>query len=168
MAKRSPWVDFVGREVRITWKDPDDDWHYFFVDACMGQTATLRGIADKETGSPHEGNCFAVSWSEVKEISAIGPTSDDSYKELIEEAGVLDRAKKIVDGRDKQQHYGPPEESMNRISQVWSGILGQTITAGQVALMMAGLKLARLGADPEHADSLDDLAGYARIYERVK
>ena len=84
------------------------------------------------------------------------------------ENGVLDRAKKIVDGRDKQPHYGPPEESMARIAQVWSGILGTTITAGQVALMMAGLKLARLGADPAHADSLDDLAGYARIYERVK
>jgi hypothetical protein len=94
--------------------------------------------------------------------------ADSSYTELIEEAGVLDRAKKIVDGRDRQQHYGPPEESMGRIAQVWSGILGVTITSGQVALMMAGLKLARLGADPEHADSLDDLAGYARIYERVK
>ena len=94
--------------------------------------------------------------------------ADDSYKELIEESGVLDRAAKIVEGRDKQQHYGPPEESMTRIAQVWSGILGQSITAGQVALMMAGLKLARLGADPEHADSLDDLAGYARVYERVK
>ena len=93
---------------------------------------------------------------------------DDSYSELIENAGVLDRAKKLVEGRDKQQHYGPPEESMSRIASVWSGILGTQINAGQVALMMAGLKLARLGTDPEHADSLDDLAGYARIYERVK
>lgn len=93
---------------------------------------------------------------------------DSSFSELIENAGVLERAAKIVDGRDKQQHYGPPEESMSRIAQVWSGILGITISAGQVALMMAGLKLARLGADPEHADSLDDLAGYAKIYERVK
>jgi len=166
MSKKSPWADFVGHEVRIVWADPYSDWEYFRVESCFGQVATIRGIDDPD-GGKHVGDVFDAEWREVKSVKCIGP-DDDSYSELIENRGVLERAKEIVDGRDKQQHYGPPEESMSRIAQVWSGILGKAITPGQVALMMAGLKLARLGTDPEHADSLDDLAGYARIYERVK
>lgn len=83
------------------------------------------------------------------------------------EYGVLDKAKELVDGRDKQDHYGPPEESMRRIGQIWSGILGMEVSAEKVALMMLGLKAARLSIDPRHVDSLIDAAGYVRILERL-
>lgn len=123
----------------------------------------LKGIVDKRSGAMAAGRIASPTGGRMAKRNV---PADSTFFDM--ENGVLNRAAKIVDGRDKQQHYGPPEESMSRIAQVWSGILGRQITAGQVALMMAGLKLARLGADPEHADSLDDLAGYARIYERVK
>ena len=93
---------------------------------------------------------------------------DSSYSELIENVGVLDKAQKLVDGRDKQDHYGPPEESMRRIGLIWSGILGVDVSAEQVALMMLGLKTARLSIDPKHEDSLVDAGGYVRILERLK
>lgn len=93
---------------------------------------------------------------------------DDSYAELIEGHGVLDKAQKLVDGRDKQDHYGPPEEFMGRLASMWGGYLGMELKPTDAALMMALLKAARLRTNPDHEDSLVDFAGYARIYERVK
>ncbi len=83
------------------------------------------------------------------------------------EYGVLDRAKELVDGRDKQDHYGPPEEFMGRLSKVWGGYLGIELKPGDAALMMALLKACRLRTDPGHVDSLVDFAGYAHIFDRV-
>ena len=83
------------------------------------------------------------------------------------ENGVLDKAKKLVDGRDKQQHYGPPEEFMGRLAKMWGGYLGIELKPTDAALMMAILKAARLRTNPEHEDSLVDFAGYAHIYQRI-
>ena len=83
------------------------------------------------------------------------------------ENGVLEKAKALVDGRDKSDHYGPPEESMRKIALIWSGILGSEISAEKVALMMLGLKMARLSVNPRHVDSLVDAGGYVRILERL-
>ena len=94
--------------------------------------------------------------------------ADSSYSELIENPGVLDKAQKLVDGRDKQSHYGPPEEFMGRLASMWGGYLGIDLKPTDAALMMALLKAARLRTNPDHEDSLVDFAGYARIYERVK
>ena len=99
-----------------------------------------------------------------------GILADDSYKELMGDYGdspVLRKAVETVDGRDKSDHYGPPEESMRRIGLIWSGILGADITPEKVALMMLGLKAARLSIDPRHFDSLVDAGGYVRILERL-
>ena len=97
---------------------------------------------------------------------------DDSYKELIENGGVLDKAKKLVDGRDKQQHYGPPEEFMGRLALLWTAYLraklNADITPFDASMMMAGLKILRLGSNPKHEDSLIDLGGYVRIGERTR
>ena len=83
------------------------------------------------------------------------------------ESVVLKTAQLTVDSRDKAEHYGPPEESMRRIGLIWSGILGEEISPEKVALMMLGLKAARLSIDPRHFDSLVDAAGYVRILERL-
>ena len=93
---------------------------------------------------------------------------DSSYFEAIEMGGVLEKARKLVDGRDKAEHYGPPEEFMGRLARMWGGYLGMELKPGDAALMMALLKAARLRTNPEHEDSLIDFAGYARIFERVK
>jgi len=96
------------------------------------------------------------------------PEGDSSYSELIENPGVLDKAQKLVDGRDKSDHYGPPEEFMRRLAKMWGGYLDQDLKPTDAAMMMALLKAARLRTNPDHEDSLVDFAGYARIYERVK
>ena len=107
----------------------------------------------------------------AKGCRKINPRADDSYKELMGDYGdspVLRKAVETVDGRDKQEHYGPPEEFMGRLASMWGGYLGMPLKPTDAALMMALLKAARLRTNPDHEDSLVDFAGYARIYERVK
>lgn len=94
------------------------------------------------------------------------PPPDDSYSRL--ENGVLDKAKEIVTGRDKQDNYGPPDEFVSRLAKVWSGYLGVELKPTDAAMMMALLKACRLRTNPNHEDSLVDFAGWTMIFERVK
>ena len=79
---------------------------------------------------------------------------------------VLDEAGSIIAG-DRQQTYGNVAESFARTALVWSGILGVTVTATQVAQCMVGIKLTRLSASPTHHDSWVDIAGYAALGREV-
>jgi hypothetical protein len=74
---------------------------------------------------------------------------------------LLDACKVALNSRG--QHYGKVLENHNRISKIWSIILGSDITEEQVALMMVGLKVARLIETPDHQDSILDIAGYAAV-----
>ena len=73
---------------------------------------------------------------------------------------ILSAAAKIVT-QDRNSTYGGPERSFETIAQLWAIHLGYKVTASDVAIMMALLKIARLSANPAHADSWIDLAGYA-------
>lgn len=73
---------------------------------------------------------------------------------------ILESAKKCVNG-DRDHHYGTPENNFTNIAALWSLYTGTNITATDVAMMMALLKIARVKADPKKIDSYIDLAGYA-------
>lgn len=64
---------------------------------------------------------------------------------------------------ERQKDWGNPVDTHRRIARVWSGILNYHITAHQVALMMAGLKLVRADLNPGDADSYVDARAYVRI-----
>ena len=78
---------------------------------------------------------------------------------------ILAEAKKCVCG-DREQDYGTPEDNFATIAGLWTTYLqtthpmDHTITAKDVAIMMALLKVARI-ARGSKADSYIDLAGYA-------
>lgn len=72
---------------------------------------------------------------------------------------ILAQAADLVGG-DRQADYGPPEENFNRIARLWSVVLKQPVSAYQVALCMAQVKVARLVESPEHSDSWVDGAAY--------
>jgi len=74
---------------------------------------------------------------------------------------LLDACKVALNSRG--QHYGKVLENHNRIAKIWSIILGSDITEEKVALMMVGLKVARLIETPDHQDSILDIAGYAAV-----
>ena len=74
---------------------------------------------------------------------------------------VLAAANQIIKKRGKD--YGSAYENHERIAVIWTVIFGHEVTASQVALCMAGVKMARLVQSPDHEDSWVDLAGYAAL-----
>ena len=74
---------------------------------------------------------------------------------------ILNEASALING-DRQTQYGTPQENFARVASIWSAILGHVVSPREVALCMAGLKLARLANGP-HRDSAVDLAGYAAL-----
>jgi hypothetical protein len=78
-----------------------------------------------------------------------------------ERSCILQEADGLING-DRARDYGTPQENFDRIARVWSVILGIDVTAHEVALCMAGLKLARLANGP-HRDSYVDGAGYLAL-----
>ena len=78
---------------------------------------------------------------------------------------ILERANDVVNGA-RQDAYGHPLDNFNRIAAMWSVILEREVTAEQVGLCMAALKIARQVHSPK-IDNLVDLAGYAQTVEMV-
>lgn len=80
-------------------------------------------------------------------------------------AKMLIDAAHVIEERGKT--YGHPKPNHDRIARFFQACLadklkpGATVTAGDVARCMIGLKLARLMETPDHMDSLCDIAGYS-------
>jgi Domain of unknown function (DUF6378) len=84
----------------------------------------------------------------------------------------MDREKTLSEAirltmNDRNESYDDPLRNHTRIAKIWSVILGVEIDATQVALCMAGLKLARLAYKYDN-DSFIDLCAYAAIANEVR
>lgn len=79
---------------------------------------------------------------------------------LMSRADILDAAKKCVCGQ-REQDYGTPESNFQLIANLWRMYLGVDISATDVAMMMALMKIARIKNGGGTGDSFVDLAGYA-------
>ncbi len=79
---------------------------------------------------------------------------------------ILQKAASVITGT-RFSEYGPPKENFARIAIVWSAILKKSISAREVALMLAALKLCRAvtATDP---DSVIDGAAYFALAEEVR
>lgn len=73
---------------------------------------------------------------------------------------VLKQAECCVCGQ-REEDYGSPEDSFGAIGKLWTIYTGHLITAKDVAMMMALLKIARIMGGRGTMDSYVDLAGYA-------
>lgn len=86
---------------------------------------------------------------------------------------ILQVAHEIIYG-DREQTYGNPSKNLQAIADYWSIHLSQqldekiVLTCDDVCEMMILLKVARLGNNPNHVDSLTDIAGYAALQHRVQ
>jgi hypothetical protein len=85
----------------------------------------------------------------------------------VEVEGIDAEARRLVYG-ERAQTYGHPRGDFDRIAGIWAAILGVPVSAEQVAIMMAGLKLARLADSPKHRDSQVDTIGYILCLARVQ
>jgi hypothetical protein len=83
---------------------------------------------------------------------------------------ILDEAAGLVDG-DRQDTYGHPADDFSRVTRAAAALgINPAVTAGNSlhhALYMMLVKIARLVETPHHHDSIVDIAGYARTYEKV-
>ena len=75
-------------------------------------------------------------------------------------ADILDKAKECVCGQ-REQDYGSPEDNFKQIAKLWTAYKNVSFTPGDVAMMMALLKIARIQSGTGTSDSFVDLAGYA-------
>lgn len=80
---------------------------------------------------------------------------------------ILDDVDELIHG-DRAEQYGDAQQSFENIADIWSVVVGAPVTTKQVALMLAGLKLARLAHDTGHRDSWVDLIGYAALGSGAK
>lgn len=91
--------------------------------------------------------------------------------EKLTRAAVLEKARACVCG-EREEDYGSPEDSFGCIAELWEAYLRAaciapnavvTVTPADVAMLMALLKIARVGTSfvGGTADSFVDLAGYA-------
>lgn len=62
---------------------------------------------------------------------------------------------------DRAATHGDAEKFFGLTAAYWSACLDHPVTAGDVAVMMVLLKLARIKGNPANADSWIDAAGYA-------
>lgn len=69
--------------------------------------------------------------------------------------------------KERRAAYGHSTTMMASVARRWSETLGQTVTPEEVVLCLIDLKLARLAHDPQHRDSLLDVAGYAAVLDEV-
>ena len=88
------------------------------------------------------------------------------------EDSIAHKAHGLVHGH-RAKDYGHPRFDFRIIAKVWSGLLadkfkpGEEIDEYRVAVLMTGLKLARLVKSPEHNDSRVDTIGYMLTMERL-
>ena len=77
---------------------------------------------------------------------------------------ILKKAGEIITG-DRNNQYGPPEDSFSTISKLWQAYLdarpGAPLQPHDVAAMMVLLKIARAAVQPEKADTWYDISGYS-------
>ena len=84
---------------------------------------------------------------------------------------VLLRALEVINGQ-RQQQYGAPEDTFEEIAALWnwwaSDKLKATLTAQDVAMMMALLKFAREKNGAGKTDNIVDACGYLGLYEDMR
>ena len=71
----------------------------------------------------------------------------------------LEAAKEIV-CNNREVQYGSPEDNFNNIAMLWTNYLESIITAKDVAIMMALMKVARIKTGTFKEDSWIDAIGY--------
>jgi hypothetical protein len=93
------------------------------------------------------------------------PPPQTPPEEGIEES-VLEEAGRLI-SQDRRAEYGPVEESFQRVAAMWTQIIGAPVTAKQVALCMAAMKICREVAKAKR-DNLVDACGYMALAQQIE
>ena len=63
----------------------------------------------------------------------------------------------------RRSAYGEARQHLHEVAQRWSLVMGHEISPAQVVMCLLELKLCRLKQNPQHLDSITDVAGYAAV-----
>ncbi len=85
--------------------------------------------------------------------------------EMVLLGNILEQANKIT-SKNRQEDYGDPKDSCERIAKIASAILDKKISAKEVVIILIALKLAR-EQNKHKEDNLVDLAGYAWVLNEI-
>lgn len=92
-------------------------------------------------------------------------------------SNVLEIADSLIHG-ERAEDYGVARENFAAVAALWRvyllrrGVITidtpNVLTPEDVCMMLALLKIARLGTTPDHQDSLVDAIGYLALIEKCK
>lgn len=136
-------------------------------DAEIQSVLLSERICARPAGYPIEG--IAVEAEKLETENE--PDEGEGEAKKLTRAAVLEKARACVCG-EREEDYGSPEDSFGCIAELWEAYLRAacvspnaiiTVTPTDVAMLMALLKIARVGTSSigGTADSFVDLAGYA-------
>lgn len=130
----------------------------------------MRAFADsaRNGGCCEGGRCGGSSAAVAKDAEKI--LRGEVKQQTESDASILAEADQVA-GQNRSRDYGHPFPNHERIAAIWNVQLGPKLNAPieprEVALMMIGLKLARLTNSPLHRDSMVDICGYAKCWEMI-
>lgn len=79
---------------------------------------------------------------------------------------ILEEALRITGG-DRQVAYGSAKADAERFAKIASAVTGLPIKPEHFPLLMIAVKLSRASQGKWHRDSIVDIAGYARVAEKI-
>ncbi len=86
-----------------------------------------------------------------------------SVEHLDAQKSILEEASAIV--KERMLNYGPPKASFEKTAKLWSVFLDRTITAHEVCMCLALLKLSRESFHVKR-DNRIDICGYMECAEQ--
>jgi hypothetical protein len=126
------------------------------------RTSVLGMELEKDAPQEHKTSVLVAATGLSAEVKRSYLETNDlppAPVEVVTRSSILSTARSYIT-RDRQADHGDAEDNFSRIAGYWSLHTGVTLTATDVAVMMALLKVARIKQNPQHVDNWVDGAGY--------
>lgn len=137
--------------------------HERMLDAAPSDSKT-KGLSN-DTVNAIRREILGIDYARRTSDAAVAFAATSHQPESAPTPATATRASTLADAQaattDRADKYGTPAAAFEAIAYHWSGIVNAPITAVEVALMLATMKVVRARNNPQHADSWTDLAGYA-------
>ena len=141
---------------------PEERFWESAVDSTAKAMSVLGMELEKDAPQEHRTSVLVAATGLSAEVETSYLETNDlppAPVEVVTRSSILSTAKSYIT-RDRQADHGDAEDNFSRIAGYWSLHTGVTLTATDVAVMMALLKVARIKQNPQHVDNWVDGAGY--------